>query len=188
MNPLFAAALRLQSFCQTHQWRFCFIGGLAVQRWGEPRQTKGADLTLLTGFGEEDQFISPLLAAFPGRRPDAHDFASRYRVLLLQDPSGIPFDIALGALPFESRSIDRASPWEIAAGIHLITCSAEDLIVHKAFAARDIDWFDLSGILQRQGPSVDLDLVWSELHPLLALKEDTTTEPRLRNLLDRLPR
>jgi hypothetical protein len=34
MTPLFAAALDLQQFFEARQWRFCFIGGLAVQRWG----------------------------------------------------------------------------------------------------------------------------------------------------------
>jgi hypothetical protein len=33
VNPLFAAALELQSFFEARRWRFCFIGGLAVQRW-----------------------------------------------------------------------------------------------------------------------------------------------------------
>src|SRR4051812_17461718 len=37
VNSLFAAALELQSFCTGRQFRFCFIGGLAVQRWGDPR-------------------------------------------------------------------------------------------------------------------------------------------------------
>jgi hypothetical protein len=35
MNPIFAAAVELQDFCHAQGWRFCFIGGLAVQRWGE---------------------------------------------------------------------------------------------------------------------------------------------------------
>ncbi len=38
-----AAAGEIQAFCQKQGWRFCFIGGVAVQRWGEPRLTlKGA--------------------------------------------------------------------------------------------------------------------------------------------------
>jgi hypothetical protein len=47
MNAIFAAALDLQGFCDKRGWRCCFIGGLAVQRWGEPRMTRDADLTLL---------------------------------------------------------------------------------------------------------------------------------------------
>jgi len=31
MNELFTAAMELQLFCDQRQWRFCFIGGVAVQ-------------------------------------------------------------------------------------------------------------------------------------------------------------
>jgi hypothetical protein len=54
MNPILEAARDFQTFCETNGWKFCFIGGLAVQRWGEPRQTQDADLTLITGFGQEE--------------------------------------------------------------------------------------------------------------------------------------
>ena len=61
MNPIFAAALEIQEFCRARRWRFCFIGGVAVQRWGEPRLTQDVDLTLLTGFWTEEAFVSALL-------------------------------------------------------------------------------------------------------------------------------
>ena len=48
-NDVLDAALRLQEFCRARDWRFCFIGGLAVQKWGEPRVTDDVDLTLLPG-------------------------------------------------------------------------------------------------------------------------------------------
>ncbi len=64
MNEVIRAAAELQDFCAARNWRFCFIGGLAVLRWGEPRETADADLTLLTGFGTEDPFIDALLGRF----------------------------------------------------------------------------------------------------------------------------
>jgi hypothetical protein len=39
VNALIRAAADLQAVCAAHQWRFCFIGGLAMLRWGEPRET-----------------------------------------------------------------------------------------------------------------------------------------------------
>ena len=42
MNALFLAAADLQAFCSAHGWNCCVIGGLAVQRWGEPRQAGGS--------------------------------------------------------------------------------------------------------------------------------------------------
>ena len=56
-----AAAGDVQRYCQQQDWRFCFIGGVAVQRWGEPRLTQDVDLTLLTGFGDEEKFVDALL-------------------------------------------------------------------------------------------------------------------------------
>jgi hypothetical protein len=49
MNALIRAAADLQAVCERARWQFCFIGGLAVQRWGEPRETVDVDLTLSTG-------------------------------------------------------------------------------------------------------------------------------------------
>ena len=125
MNPIFAAALAIQDFCRRRGWRFCFIGGIAVQRWGEPRLTEDADLTLLTGFGSEEPFVAAMLGAFKGRRPDAHEFALRYRVLLIESSSGVPVDVSLGAMPFEERAVGRSSAFAIGEGKSLLTCSAE---------------------------------------------------------------
>jgi hypothetical protein len=69
MNPLFQAAAGLQAFFEARNWRFSFIGGLAVLRWGEPRFTRDIDVSLLCPFGAEDEFSGPLLAApYRGRR------------------------------------------------------------------------------------------------------------------------
>jgi len=57
VNPLFQAGLELQQFMQEKEWPFCFIGGLAVIRWGEVRMTQDIDLSLLSGFGNEEIYI-----------------------------------------------------------------------------------------------------------------------------------
>ncbi len=182
MNPVLEAAHELQLFCAANGWRFCFIGGLAVQRWGEPRNTQDADLTLVTGFGNEEPFVEALLARFTGRRPDTAAFALRYRVVLLSASNGVPLDVALGAMPFEENSVARSSAWSLPGGISLTTCSAEDLIVHKAFAGRDRDWLDIEGILLVRPDRLDLDLVRAELAPLLELKEEPESLQRLEQL------
>lgn len=183
MNPIFGAAVEIQAFCRARGWRFCFIGGLAVQRWGEPRFTRDVDLTILTGFGGEAAFVDELLSGFRGRLPDAREFALRHRVALLTSTEGIPIDVALGAMPFEEAAVRRASTYEVAPGVGLTTCSAEDLVVFKAFAGRDRDWLDVDGIAARQGSRLDEALIWRELRPLLRLKEDVETEGRLQRLL-----
>jgi hypothetical protein len=183
VNPLFSAALDLQRFFEARSWRFCFIGALAVQRWGEPRLTLDVDCTLLTGFGNEGRYVDALLEAFTGRIDDARAFALANRVVLLYGTSKVPLDVTLGAMPFEERCVQRASPFDIGEGATLMTCSAEDLVMLKAFAGRDRDWLDIEGIVLRQPGMLNVALIWQELRPLLALKEDTTTEERLRRLL-----
>ena len=107
MNAVIRAAADLQALCEAQQWRFCFIGGVAVQRWGEPRETVDVDAT----------------------------------------PFVFPPDVALR------------------------TCSAEDLIVLKAFASRPKDWVDVDGMLIRQAGRLDWNYVRRQLTPLAELKE-----------------
>lgn len=183
MNLVYDAAREIQEFCRSEGWRFCFIGAIAVQRWGEPRLTQDVDLTLLTGFGQEGPFLDRLLARFSGRMPDARDFSLKNRVLLLWSSRGIGIDLALGGLPFEERCVARASDFEITPGVTISTCSAEDLVVLKAFAARPKDWLDIEGIVTRQADKLDTALIFRELDPLLDLKEDASARERLSKLL-----
>ena len=109
LDELLRAAGALETVLRRHGWQFCFIGGVAVQRWGLPRFTQDIDLTLLTGFGNEEKFIDALLKELNPRRPDAREFALSSRVLLAQTRDGVDVDVALGALPFEERCIARTS-------------------------------------------------------------------------------
>lgn len=93
--------------------------------------------------------------------------------------NGIPVDIAFGGLPYEARVVERGSTFEFVAGVNLRTCSAEDLVVMKAFAGRERDFLDLEGVIVRQGAVLDWRLVEEELRPLLAVKGEPETWERL---------
>jgi len=172
METVIPAALEIHTFIKKQGWKFCVIGGLALQRWGEPRLTVDADLTVLTGFGGEEHYIDTLLKSFRPRRSDARELAIFGRVLLLYASNGVPLDIALGGMPFEEHVIERASSFEIVSGVYLTTCCAEDLIAYKAFANRDKDWADIIGILQRQKSKLDLATLRTELAVLVQIKEE----------------
>ncbi len=45
-RSLWESAMELQLYMRSQSFRFCFIGGVAVQRWSEPRLTDDLDLTL----------------------------------------------------------------------------------------------------------------------------------------------
>jgi hypothetical protein len=177
------AALELQSLVRELDVPFCFIGGVAVQRWSEPRFTQDADATVLTRFVDDERVVDGLLARLVSRREDGREFALRARVLLVKATNGVNLDVARGALDFEERAISRASDWEIGTGQVIRTCSAEDLVVHKTFASRDIDWRDVDGVLMRHGRKLNVRQILDELRPLVELKEDATILPRLEALM-----
>jgi hypothetical protein len=171
MNIVLEAARQLQDFCDGHGWRSCLIGGIAVQRWGQPRVTLVVDVALLTGFGDEDTFVAALIAEYSARIKDAAVFARRSRVLLLQTAEGVPLDISLGALPFEELVVQRASLYAFEPGLELRTCSAEDLIVLKLFASRPLDIHDAKGVVIRHGKALDWPYIEVRLQPLAEAKE-----------------
>ena len=142
-----------------------------MQRWGEPRETIDVDLTLLTGFDGETPFVEALLERYAGRIDDAAGFARANRVLLLRSASGVGIDVALGALPFEESVVARASRFEFPGDVALRTCSAEDLVGLKAFAARERDWVDVDGVIVRQAGALDWTYVDAWLRPLAVLKD-----------------
>jgi hypothetical protein len=184
MTPVLSAADEIQKFCQREGWSFCIVGGLAVLRWGKPRTTQDVDITLITGFGTEESFVDKLLAQFGTRRSDAREFALHNRVLLLQSTSGIGIDVALGGFPFEELAVRRATPFEFEPGLSLITASAEDIVVMKAFAGRPQDWADTLGILRAQRV-LDWPYIIEQLTPLCELKESPETVERLLAFRDR---
>lgn len=182
MNLLFAAALYVQEFLEARQWRYCFIGGLAVLRWGEMRATGDIDLLVLTGIGNDEHFIDGLIDRFRSRVADPAEFALSNRVILLTTASGVPVDLSMGGIPFEASVVARARRHDFAPGVGLQICSAEDLVVLKAFADRLQDWRDIEGVLLRTAAQIDWEYVPVQLEPLCALKESPEILRRLEEL------
>ena len=168
---LFQAAKEIQDFLSENCWSFMFIGGLALLRWGRRRTTEDVDGTVLTMFIDEEKYVDAILARFDSRISKAREFALQNRVLLLTASNGVRIDFSLGGLPFERQAVERASLYEYAKGCELRTCSAEDLIVLKAFAAREQDWADVRSVLERQKGKLDFDYIRQNLAPLIELKE-----------------
>lgn len=161
---------------------FCFIGGLAVQHWGEPRMTQDIDASVSTGFGNESEIIEQLLADLTPRISDAADFAKLHRVLLGQEAGGVPVDVSLAGLPYEMQVIERARFHRLAERYDIRLCSASDLVVLKAFADRPRDWHDIRGVLIRSPQELDWNLIERELTLLAGLKEEPGIVTRLLDL------
>jgi hypothetical protein len=182
MKSLFAAAADLEAFLIEQGWRYCFIGGIALQRWGQPRLTNDIDLTILAGFGNETVYVDAMLKRYEARGSGSREFALKHRVLLLQSREGIPIDVALGGIAFEERAVSRATRYEFLPGVSLLTCSAEDLIVLKAFADRPRDWADVDTILARRQAQLHWDYIFEQLEPLCELKGAPEIIDRLQRL------
>jgi hypothetical protein len=182
VKPVFDAAREVQEFLCRSECAFCFIGGVALQRWGQPRFTLDVDLTLLAPLGCEAGIVDLILGNFSSRIPDARAFALKHRVILVKTETGVPVDVALGALDFEHRCIERASEFDFGPGLTLLTCSAEDLVILKAFAARGQDWVDLEHVLIRQRQALDWRLIVDELKPLLELRETPENLDKLQQI------
>jgi hypothetical protein len=186
MNPLFDAGLEIQNFMQARKWPFCFIGGLAVIRWGEVRMTQDIDLCMLSGFGNERIYIDELLKIFKPRISDAAQFALKNRVLLFSAGNGVGVDLTFSGLEFEEGMIQRATAFQFSKSCDLITCSAEDLVVLKAFSERMKDWSDIEGIIMRNGKQLDTGHIFKHLKPLCEVKESPDILEKLHDLISAL--
>jgi hypothetical protein len=138
LADLISAAARLQASWKEICFQFCFIGGLAVQHWGEPRQTNDVDATIWTEFGNKRPVIRRLMEQLKGRIESADQFALVNRVLLVQEASGLDVDVSLAAFPYERELIGRASE-QLYRGVGLLICGPSDLVTLKAFANRPRD-------------------------------------------------
>src|SRR5215472_17342767 len=184
MNGLLTAAYDFQSFGDTREWKSCIVGGIAVQRWGEPRVTRDVDMFIFTSIGGEEDYITCLLGHYQTRIKDPESFARKNRVLLLQTRDKVSIDVSVGALPFEDLVVQRATTFEFTPGLSLRTCSAEDLIVMKLFASRVLDIHDAETVAIRHRETLDWPYIERQLGPLAELKGG---EPILQTL-DRLRR
>ena len=182
INNILEVAVDVGLRLETLKVPSCIIGGVACQRWGEPRQTVDVDATLFVGFGNESAVVDELLSHYEARMDDARNFAMQHRILLLTSDRGTGIDLSLGGLPFEQRLVDRSVRWEIPRHGSIRVCSAEDLVVLKTFANRPQDWIDVEKVIVRQGSRLNRQLILGELTPLAELKDEPEILDRLQQL------
>ena len=89
-------------------------------------------------------------------------------------------------MPFEERMLERASYWNVLGKNQIRTCSAEDLVILKAFASRPQDWIDIKNVAIRQAARLNRSLILEELTPLVELKEAPEILVQLEQLFQRL--
>lgn len=166
--------------------RGVIIGGVAASLLGRPRLTADIDAVILLSVDRlshlfrvaEEEGLIP-------RIPDAIDFARQHRVLLLHhQESGIPVDISLGILPFESDMVEHRILLTVA-GLTVPVPRPEDMIVLKAIAHRPVDLADIRAIVENY-PTLEWEYIrqwveafaeileaphlWEDIRPLLTVE------------------
>ncbi len=182
MNPQFETTWQLHSFLSRRRIPYVIIGGIAVQRWGQPRLTRDVDITILLPPGNEDATLREIVAVFPARIEDAVAFALKHRVLPVEVPGGSEADISLGLPGYEEHAIARAVPYDLGDSREVRLCSAEDLVIHKALAGRPQDVLDIEGVVARQGAALDVAYVRRWVEELARVADDPEVAARFERI------
>lgn len=172
MNGQFEAAWQLHRFLTERHIPYVIIGGVAVQRWGEPRLTVDVDLAILLPPGREEQPLREIAAAFPPRLKDGVRFALEHRVLPVDVPGAGPADLSLALPGFEAEAIARAVDYDVGQERAVRLCTAEDLVVYKCVAGRARDVLDVEGVVARQGEALDVQHVRRWLEDFARITDD----------------
>jgi hypothetical protein len=160
MNPQLEAAWEIGQFLTQHGLTYAIIGGIAVQKWGEPRFTRDIDLAVAYPLADGSaDFVRLITAHFPSRSADPLAFARRTRMVLITASNRVDVDISLALPGYEDDLFARAVDEEIAPGKNVRLCSAEDLIIHKAVAGRPQDLHDIQSVVYRQGAKLDVTYI-----------------------------
>ena len=145
---------QVTEFLDQHGIPHLVIGGIANAVWGRPRATQDADFKVLIGERSISEFVALVGTRFKFRVPNPVTFAKQTYVVPIYARNQIPVDLGLGFLPYEEQAVQRAVLIEYL-GVTFPTCTAEDLIIHKAISERQKDWDDIEGVLLRQGDQLD---------------------------------
>lgn len=132
------------------------IGGQAVLLHGRPRLTEDIDVTL--GTGPDGWRMVREICGELGLEPLPEDVEAFVRETFVlparHNGSGIRVDFIFSTTPYERQAIDRAVEVELE-GVPVPFAAAEDLILHKLFAARPRDLEDAAGVVRRKGSALD---------------------------------
>ncbi len=161
MKALFEEAALLQTALENEGWEFFFVGGIAVQIWGEPRLTTDIDLTVFTGLVNENERVNTLFSILRPREKsveEAIEFSKLSRMLLLRSANGLDIDMMLSGIPDLGEEYARSSFQRFTPEISLRVCSAETLVGMKTYAGRNRDIADVETVLIKQS-KLDWDYI-----------------------------
>ena len=135
---------------------YMLIGGQAVLLHGQPRLTEDLDVTL--ALDPSGLSIVRLVCADVGLTPlpeNVDDFVNETFVLPVRHvATTLRVDFIFSSTEYERSAIACAERVDLD-GARIAFATAEDLIIHKLFAARPRDIEDVRGVLRRKGAGMD---------------------------------
>jgi hypothetical protein len=145
------------------QVRYMVIGGQAVQLYGEPRMTRGIDLTLDLGPDGLDRMLEVCsrcgLKPLP---PTPAEFVRETMVLpALDESTGIRVDFVFSLTGYERQAIERSRTVKLG-DTDVRFATAEDVVIHKLVAGRPRDVEDVRNIVIKN-PGLDRTYVTERL-------------------------
>jgi hypothetical protein len=166
-----ATALRIAHLLERDDVAYGLYGGLAVAAWGVPRETKDADLAVMSS--DADRLASMLssdgIEAVVAFRRVRFGALSISRVTLLggEDASGLnTVDLVEPLSPrYAAAAVGRAIRAPLRdTEISLLT--PEDVVIFKVLSTREKDLEDAAGILRQLGTELELARIDEELQTL----------------------
>jgi hypothetical protein len=135
---------------------FMLIGGQAVLVHGAIRITEDVDATLAADPGRLASVLEACAALGLVPIPkDVEPFVAETFVLPARHAgTGVRVDFIFSSTTYERQAIARAGTMDLA-GTPVPFAAAEDLIIHKLFAARPRDLEDVRGVVLRKGDALD---------------------------------
>ncbi len=167
MTKLEAALVEVTSFLDDRRIPYMIIGGFANLFWGVERFTKDLDVTIEVPDQELEDLVRRLGERFDLSGLDALASARRNHLIQFQTRTGVPVDLIIAALPYESAALRRAIAANVA-GKEVRLCSPEDLIIHKLASERRQDAVDVEGLILRQSKKLDRQYLGSRIRELSA--------------------
>lgn len=158
------------------------IGGVAVAVWGEPRLTLDADLKILLERNDADRLLTVLKPEYVPLLPDPKEAIRRQAMLFVQDADNVRLDLLLADTPYDVAAVERGRAIEVLSDVTLTVCSPEDLLIYKLISTRPRDHEDASGVIRRQGDSLDTAYILDWLRQFELALDDSTLIATFRQM------
>lgn len=190
LNDPVATALLAAEALERAGHRYALFGGLLLAAYGEPRETRDADVAVvdLTAEAARQALQAAGLLSLVSFDAVTYGGLSIGRVALLGGDEHIGLNVLDLVRPRSLRYSIAAMSRSVRAPLRdgtIQVLTADDFLIFKALATRDRDLDDAASVLRRSGDLLDLALVEEEIELLAAEIGDWDVRSRWASIRER---